>query len=79
MNITILTHGTRGDVQPFVALALGLQKAGHRVRLAAPPVRWLATLGLLLGHFQPFPAPDALDSLVVHPPPVPLQQGVMRR
>jgi sterol 3beta-glucosyltransferase len=36
MRITILTYGSRGDVQPFVALALGLQKAGHKVRLAAP-------------------------------------------
>ena len=36
MKITLLTYGTRGDVQPFVALALGLQKAGHIVRLAAP-------------------------------------------
>ena len=36
MNITMLTYGTRGDVQPFVALGLGLKKAGHKVRLAAP-------------------------------------------
>ncbi len=36
MRITILTYGSRGDVQPFVALALGLQKAGHSVHLAAP-------------------------------------------
>jgi len=36
MKITILTYGSRGDVQPFVALALGLKKAGHAVRLAAP-------------------------------------------
>ncbi len=36
MNITILTYGSRGDVQPFTALALGLLKAGHSVRLAAP-------------------------------------------
>jgi sterol 3beta-glucosyltransferase len=36
MKITILTYGSRGDVQPFVALAVGLQKAGHDVRLAAP-------------------------------------------
>ncbi len=36
MNITILTYGSRGDVQPFVALALGLQKNGHIVKLAAP-------------------------------------------
>jgi len=36
MNITLLTYGSRGDVQPFAALALGLQKAGHSPRLAAP-------------------------------------------
>jgi sterol 3beta-glucosyltransferase len=36
MNITILTYGSRGDVQPFLALAIGLQKAGHKVKLAAP-------------------------------------------
>jgi sterol 3beta-glucosyltransferase len=36
MKITLLTYGSRGDVQPFAALALGLQKAGHTVRLAAP-------------------------------------------
>lgn len=36
MRITILTYGSRGDVQPFLALALGLQKAGHKVKLAAP-------------------------------------------
>ncbi len=32
--ITILAVGSRGDVQPFCALALGLQRAGHRVRIA---------------------------------------------
>ena len=36
MNITILTYGSRGDVQPFLALAVGLQKRGHHVKLAAP-------------------------------------------
>jgi sterol 3beta-glucosyltransferase len=36
MKIAILTYGSRGDVQPLVALALGLQQAGHTVRLAAP-------------------------------------------
>src|SRR5262249_48850835 len=36
MKITILTYGTHGDVQPFGALALGLQRAGHTVRLATP-------------------------------------------
>ena len=35
MNITLLTYGSRGDFQPFLALALGLQKAGHTPSLAA--------------------------------------------
>lgn len=36
MKITILTYGSRGDVQPFLALAVGLTRAGHTVTLAAP-------------------------------------------
>nr|AZQ26941.1 UGT80A24 [Avena strigosa] len=34
MQIVILIVGTRGDVQPFVAIAKCLQDYGHRVRLA---------------------------------------------
>lgn len=34
MRISILTIGSRGDVQPFVALGLGLREAGHEVVLA---------------------------------------------
>ncbi len=34
MNILISTFGVRGDVQPYLALAVGLQAAGHRVTLA---------------------------------------------
>lgn len=36
MRITLLTYGSRGDVEPFVALAQGFLRAGHTVRLAAP-------------------------------------------
>lgn len=36
MKITILTYGSRGDVQPFIALARRLQKNGHEVKIAAP-------------------------------------------
>ncbi len=37
MRITILSLGSRGDVQPFIALAVGLQKTGrYKVRFAAP-------------------------------------------
>lgn len=34
MRITIVTAGSRGDVQPYVALGLGLRRAGHDVRVA---------------------------------------------
>ncbi|WP_136658917.1 glycosyltransferase [Nitratireductor sp. XY-223] len=34
MKILILTIGSRGDVQPYLALAKGLKKAGHAVTLA---------------------------------------------
>jgi UDP:flavonoid glycosyltransferase YjiC (YdhE family) len=36
MRVSIHTLGTRGDVQPYLALALGLQGQGHEVRLAGP-------------------------------------------
>ncbi len=35
MNIGIFTYGTRGDLQPYVALALGLIDKGHSVTLSA--------------------------------------------
>ncbi|NET75554.1 glycosyltransferase [Okeania sp. SIO1F9] len=35
MRITILALGTRGDVQPYIALGLGLQAAGHQVTIAS--------------------------------------------
>jgi sterol 3beta-glucosyltransferase len=37
MRITILALGSPEDVQPVVALALGLERAGHMVRIGAPP------------------------------------------
>ncbi|MBN1437985.1 MAG: glycosyltransferase family 1 protein [Anaerolineales bacterium] len=36
MRILLMTYGTRGDVEPFLALAQGFLKAGHSARLAAP-------------------------------------------
>lgn len=33
MQLAIITIGSRGDVQPYVALGLGLQAAGYRVKL----------------------------------------------
>jgi sterol 3beta-glucosyltransferase len=36
MKALVLTLGTRGDVQPFAALARGLARRGHQVVVAAP-------------------------------------------
>jgi sterol 3beta-glucosyltransferase len=34
VHITILTVGSRGDVQPYLALAAGLRQAGYQVHVA---------------------------------------------
>ena len=34
MHITLVTIGSRGDLQPHLALGIGLERAGHTVRLA---------------------------------------------
>lgn len=36
MKITILTAGTRGDIQPYLSLAIRLKQAGYEVMLGAP-------------------------------------------
>ena len=37
MRVTLLTVGSRGDVQPYVALGTGLRAAGHAVAVATGP------------------------------------------
>jgi sterol 3beta-glucosyltransferase len=59
-RIILLTIGTRGDVQPLIALALGLKKAGYRTKLAAPAnyQAWIESYGLKFsrcgGDFREF-------------------------
>ena len=36
IRITLLTYGTRGDVEPYLALAAGINHRGFRTRLAGP-------------------------------------------
>lgn len=44
MRATLIAAGSRGDVQPYVALGTGLRRAGHTVRvLASPDFRELIT------------------------------------
>jgi UDP:flavonoid glycosyltransferase YjiC (YdhE family) len=47
-HITIITAGSRGDVQPYIALGLGLQAAGHTARLATHAIfdEWIRSFGL---------------------------------
>jgi sterol 3beta-glucosyltransferase len=64
VRIAILTIGSRGDVQPYLALAIGLQRAGHRVRFATHAVfeSWVRGYGLdfSLVRFNP-------QDIVSHP------------
>ena len=34
MKFTIIALGSRGDVQPYIALGAGFKKSGHDVRVA---------------------------------------------
>src|SRR6266550_2054245 len=46
MRVLLSTIGSRGDVQPLVALALQLSELGQEVRICAPPdfSEWIGTL-----------------------------------
>jgi UDP:flavonoid glycosyltransferase YjiC (YdhE family) len=48
MRVLLSTIGSRGDVQPLVALALALKALGQEVRLCVPPDfrEWIEGLGL---------------------------------
>jgi vancomycin aglycone glucosyltransferase len=48
MRILLASHGTRGDVQPIVALGVALKARGHLVQLVAPAnfVTWISSFGL---------------------------------
>ncbi|MBB2933556.1 sterol 3beta-glucosyltransferase [Amycolatopsis bartoniae] len=64
MKVLILTHGTRGDVQPYVALSRALDKAGHRAVLAAP--RSLVPFGVDHG-VEMLPIDDGPNEMVDDP------------
>ncbi|MBP6015659.1 MAG: glycosyltransferase family 1 protein [Candidatus Promineofilum sp.] len=51
-HITLITFGSRGDVQPYIALGLALQASGHIVRLATHGLYagWIEGYGL---EFRP--------------------------
>ncbi len=64
MRVAIQTLGTRGDVQPYIALARGLSERGHDVQIAAP-VQFEAMVG---GHGITFaPLPGEILELIDRP------------
>ncbi|MEV4439897.1 glycosyltransferase, partial [Streptomyces sp. NPDC049577] len=48
MKALIYSHGTRGDMQPYLALAHALKQAGHSATLAGPRMYgdWVAEYGI---------------------------------
>ena len=57
MHITIHTLGSRGDIQPFIPLGLGLQRAGFEVRVAT------------FNAFRDFVLAQGLDFAPIHGDP----------
>src|ERR1700680_2694175 len=64
MRVLLSTIGSRGDVQPLVALALHLRERGQEVRLCAPPDfrDWIGTLGIPFVPIGPEVRPFAISS-----------------
>src|SRR5262249_12532086 len=54
-RVLLSTIGSRGDVQPLVALALQLRRLGQEVRLCVPPDfrEWIEGLGLIVTPIGP--------------------------
>lgn len=73
MRVLLSTIGSRGDVQPLVALGLALKTRGAEVRLCVPPdfQRWIEGMGLPVtpvgpelrstGKVRPLAAPPTAD------------------
>ncbi|MFD0775679.1 glycosyltransferase, partial [Streptomonospora algeriensis] len=64
MRVLILNHGTRGDVQPFAALARALTASGHEVLLAAPQ----SSAPLAADHGVPFAPLDEGPNRILEDP-----------
>lgn len=82
MRVLLTGVGTRGDVQPVVALAAEMRRRGHEVRLCVPPnfIDWVGGLGFTatsigIAMRQPSgaaaaqaspPTPEQIRALVAH-------------
>ncbi|KAA1469801.1 UDP-Glycosyltransferase/glycogen phosphorylase [Dentipellis sp. KUC8613] len=65
MHFVCLTIGSRGDVQPYIALGLGLMKEGHRVTIVTHEEYKEWVVGFGIGHRTAGGDPGALMKLSV--------------
>jgi vancomycin aglycone glucosyltransferase len=73
MRLLVSSAGTRGDVQPVLALALEIRRLGHEVRLCVPPnfLDWIGGLGFEvtpMGVEMRHPRSGTASSAPVTPP-----------
>ncbi len=73
MRVLLSTIGSRGDVQPLVALALRLRVLGHQARLCVPPDfrAWIEGLGLEMVPVGPEVRGSATSRPPAEAPPPP--------
>jgi vancomycin aglycone glucosyltransferase len=80
LRVLLSTIGSRGDVQPLVALALELRALGQEVRLCVPPDfrEWIESLGIPVAPIGPEVRNHAVASRPATPaPPSPEQRRQM--
>ncbi|MEN3539674.1 glycosyltransferase [Microbispora sp. ZYX-F-249] len=82
MRVLLSTIGTRGEVQPMVALAVELRRLGHEARLCVPPDfrDWIQGFGLPVVPIGPELRPTASAASAaprVQAPPTPEQRRRM--
>ena len=78
MHFVCLTIGSRGDVQPYIALGLGLKAQGHRVTIVTHEEYkdWVEKWGI--GHRTAGGDPGALMKLSVEHKVCDTSRGVMQ-
>jgi vancomycin aglycone glucosyltransferase len=78
MRVLLSTIGSRGDVQPVVALASRLRECGEEVRVCAPPdfADWVEGLGIPFTPVGPLLRATAKPGSAVRPSPEQVRQAV---
>lgn len=77
MRVLLSTIGSRGDVQPLVALGLALRELGQEVRLCVPPDfrEWIERLGLEVVSIGPeLKATAKVEPTAAPPTPAQIRQ-----